>query len=161
MRIDFVKLAQRGNATDAGINEKIPLDQQKREILEYLRTTGTPMLPFWESVLSEDPAATKRAGWSSEMLGQLNPLNLYGGNVIGGLAAATTPTKDTEDMAEEDTRGIGNALLNLLVPTRAPYKAWKRVGYSVRNPDLEKTKEKVEDKKEKEKKKEEDAKDKE
>ena len=74
----------------------------------------------------------KEAGYWSEAIGQLNPANIVGGTHIGAASALATPTRDTEEQAESDQ----SVWKNLLVPGVAGYNAAKRLGYSIRNPDL-------------------------
>ena len=72
----------------------------------------------------------KTAGPTSEMLGTMfNPLNLYGGNVIGPATAAFTETKTPKEQAlTEDATAS-----NILVPGVAPYRFMKRMGRSAAN----------------------------
>lgn len=78
-------------------------------------------------------ALTKTAGVYSELIGNtLNPLNQFGGQVGGGIAALTNPTRTDEDQAKADK----SILANLFVPGVAPYNTFKRIGYSIRNPRL-------------------------
>jgi hypothetical protein len=58
-----------------------------------------------------------------------------------------------QEQAKIDTGGVSQALKDLLIPGVGPYNAWKRVGTSIRGPELEKLKHKEEDKKRKEEKK--------
>lgn len=81
-------------------------------------------------------ALVKTAGIYSEYIGNLNPLNLYGGSIGGGIAALTNPTRTDEDQAKADK----SILSNLLIPGVAPYNFFKRLGYSARNPHLLKAK---------------------
>jgi len=63
---------------------------------------------------------------------------LYGGalaNTGGALGAAATKTRPAEDQADEDT-DKRSLLKNLLIPGRASYNKWKRVGTSIRSPEL-------------------------
>lgn len=83
-----------------------------------------------------DYALTKAAGIYSEMIGNANPLNLYGGSIGGGIAALTNPTRTDEEQAKADK----SILSNLLIPGVAPYNSFKRLGYSARNQHLLKAK---------------------
>jgi hypothetical protein len=80
----------------------------------------------------------KSAGIVSEAVGLLNPLNLYGGNFVGPLAALATPTKSLKEQAKMESRGGRTALENLLIPGVAPYRGYKRLGTSIRGPELQK-----------------------
>lgn len=84
----------------------------------------------------------KYAGYWSEAFSGLNPLNLYGGAALGGAAALATPTRSLEDQAQHDQLGgLGTALTNLLVPGVGPYRGFKRLGTSIRGPELKEMKE--------------------
>ena len=61
----------------------------------------------------------------------MSPLALIGAPV-GALAALFTRTRNTDEQAKADE----NTWKNLLIPGLAAYNSWKRVGYSIRNPDL-------------------------
>jgi hypothetical protein len=81
---------------------------------------------------ARDAEAEKRSGFYSEMLSGLNPLNLYGGTLVGSGAALTTPTRDLKQQAEADQ----DMWKNILVPGVGPYNAMKRIGTSIRGPEL-------------------------
>jgi len=79
----------------------------------------------------------KQGGYWSEFFSQLNPLNWYAGNIAGGGAALATPTRSLQDQARRDELGgAGTALANLLIPGVGPYNAFKRLGTSIRGPEL-------------------------
>lgn len=78
-------------------------------------------------------ATDKKAGWVSEMAGSvLNPLSLFGGNIIGAGAAALTPTRNLRQQSEADD----NMWSNLLIPGRGAYNGWKRIGAATRSPEM-------------------------
>ena len=79
----------------------------------------------------------KAGGYWSEAASGINPLNIYGGTPIGSLAAAMTPTRSLAEQAEGDNGGIGTVLQNLLIPGVGPYRAMKRLGTSIRGPELQ------------------------
>ncbi len=87
-----------------------------------------------------DGAINKQAGFYSELLSGLNPLNMIGGNAIGSLAALATPTRSLEDQAELDTGGTKEVLKDLLIPGLGPYRSMKRLGTSIRGPELKEMK---------------------
>lgn len=102
---------------------------------DVMATRGM-LLKAARSIMSD----VKLAGYWSEAAGAgLNPANLIAGNLIGGLAALTSKTKSYRDVAESDV-GAGNTALNLLVPGVAPYRMAKRLGASVRGPDIKEEK---------------------
>ena len=102
--------------------------------------------------------ATKQAGFWSEALGGLTGTGVGAGlgglaggvlgggegamggalagsyvpNLIGTLLAGTTPTRSTREQAEADPE----VLKNLLIPGRAAYNQMKRLGMSIRSPEL-------------------------
>lgn len=115
----------------------------------------------------------KEGGWLSEVLG--TTASTYGGAAAGGLAggaaagpagaaggllagayapillsgvlALTKDTRDTEEQAEANLDTLKNYL-----PGVGTYNWWKRMGYSMRNPELkEKTRELKKNKKKKKK----------
>ena len=85
------------------------------------------------------PAEEKDAGAYSEALGFANPLNAYGPGVLGGgIAALMKPTRGVKEQAKHDVDGgIRQALLNVLVPGVGPYNAYKRLGMSIRGPEMQ------------------------
>lgn len=83
----------------------------------------------------------KVAGPISEYVSSVNPLNMYGGGLLGGAAALSTPTRTLAQQAEYDsTDNIGRAIANLLVPGKGPYNAYKRTGAAIRSPEMKKVK---------------------
>jgi hypothetical protein len=83
----------------------------------------------------------KQAGPVSEVLSGFNPLNMYGGSHLGGLAALATPTRSLARQAEYDSNdGMLRALGNVLVPGMGPYNAFKRTGAAIRSPEMRKIK---------------------
>ena len=90
----------------------------------------------------------KRAGYWSELVGGVaNPLNWYGGNLVGPAVALARPTRTLEQQAEHDAGGIGQILANLLIPGVAPYHASKRIGFSIRSKELKDEKSRIRAKK--------------
>ena len=96
---------------------------------------------------------SKESGWISEALGMYAPsvgggiaggaIGGPGGAALGGMAGFYAPlllsgivslTKDTRD-SEEQAEADQNMLSNY-IPGVAPYNMWKRLGYSIRNPEL-------------------------
>ncbi len=82
-----------------------------------------------------DLLGIKQAGAWSEYGGMLNPLNLVAGNTIGALAALATKTKSLKQQSEDDNSNSA-VWSNLLVPGVAAYRAHKRLGTSIRGPEL-------------------------
>ena len=83
----------------------------------------------------QNQTTNKEAGYWSELGGNLNPVNVLTAglaNAAGGAGALATPTRDTEEQAEADE----DTWSNLLIPGKAGYNQMKRIGYSIRNPDL-------------------------
>ena len=79
----------------------------------------------------------KEAGYWSEIGGSmLNPLNLYGGNLLGGAAALATPTKSQKEIADRETDDESTWLKNLIIPGVGPYHYYKRLGNSIRGPEI-------------------------
>lgn len=83
----------------------------------------------------------KSAGPISEVISGFNPLNMYGGAHLGGLAALAMPTRSLARQAEYDStdnplRALGNAL----VPGMGPYNAFKRLGAGIRSPEMKQIK---------------------
>ncbi len=95
----------------------------------------------------DDDESEKSAGNISETAGLLNPINLYGGNIVGSLAALTTPTKSLKEQAKTDAGGVRTVLQDLLIPGVAPYRGLKRLGTSIRGPELKKMRKGVRKKK--------------
>lgn len=103
---------------------------------------------------SDKIAEEKQAGYTSEYLSYiLNPANILGGSLLGPLASLLSKTRTTKSQATHDTR-LKHDILNLLVPGVGPYNSFKRLGYSIRHPELTKAKlkQREEDDKNKEKK---------
>ena len=78
----------------------------------------------------------KAAGYWSELLSSLNPLNAYGGSLAGGGIALMTPTRSMSQQAKSDVGGWKTVLQNLLIPGVGPYRGFKRLGTSIRGPEL-------------------------
>ena len=76
---------------------------------------------------------TKQAGYWSELASSLNPLNLVAGP-FASAAALSTPTRNLRDQA---TSNIDDTWSNLLIPGKGPYNSAKRLGWSIRGPELE------------------------
>lgn len=74
----------------------------------------------------------KKANIASEVIGGLvNPFNVAGANALGGIAALLTPTRTTEQQSKANK----NLFKNVLVPGVSSYNLWKRLGYTLHNPD--------------------------
>jgi len=79
----------------------------------------------------------KHAGFWSETIGSIiNPLNFYGGAMLGGGAALATDTHSLREQAERDSGGINQVLKDILIPGVGPYNAMKRLGTSIRGSEL-------------------------
>jgi len=90
-------------------------------------------------------AAAKAAGSVSEYLGHFNPLNMYGGGLVGGGAALLTPTRSMKRQAEFDANdGVLRALGNVLIPGMGPYNMYKRIGAVTRSPEMKQRKARLE-----------------
>ena len=76
----------------------------------------------------------KEGGWGTEVAGNIvNPLNWFGvAPMIGSGLAAMTPTRSLEDQARADK----NTWKNILIPGRAAYNWWKRIGAGIRSPEM-------------------------
>ena len=74
----------------------------------------------------------KSAGYWTELLSGLNPLNMIGGSHIGMGAAALTPTRNLQEQAVADE----DMWKNLLIPGVGGYNAMKRLGTSIRGPEI-------------------------
>jgi len=100
--------------------------------------------------LSANGQRHKQAGVFSEYFGAaLNPLNSFG-NPIGSLLALTTPTRTQRDQAISNREILGN----LFIPGRASYNTFKRIGYSIRSPEMLEEDRKIEEEQEERQKKE-------
>lgn len=79
-------------------------------------------------------AMSKQAGPISETLAFARPDNL-----LGGAAALMTPTRTLAQQANHDANdGMGRTLANLFVPGVGAYNAYKRMGASMRSPEMKK-----------------------
>lgn len=79
-------------------------------------------------------ALSKQAGPISETLAFARPDNL-----LGGAAALMTPTRTLAQQANHDANdGMGRTLANLFVPGVGAYNAYKRMGASMRSPEMKK-----------------------
>ena len=82
----------------------------------------------------------KTAGFWSEQIGSVvNPLNWYAWP-FGMSAAAATPTRSLKDQGRMDSAGGKQVLKDLLIPGVAPYNSMKRLGTSIRGPELKEMK---------------------
>jgi hypothetical protein len=82
----------------------------------------------------------KTAGFWSEQIGSVvNPLNWYAWP-FGMSAAAATPTRSLKDQGRMDSAGGRQVLKDLLIPGVAPYNSMKRLGTSIRGPELKEMK---------------------
>jgi len=85
-------------------------------------------------------ALTKQGGYYTELLSSLNPLTPYSfGGTAGLIAATATPTKNIKELAEQDSKSWSNVLL----PGVGPYRAMKRVGTSIRGPEMKAMEEQI------------------
>lgn len=85
-----------------------------------------------ERLLGQPAANMKTAGPISETLGFSSPAN-----VLGGAAALMTPTRSLEQQAKFDaTDNAGRAVANAVVPGYGAYNMYKRMGSSVRSPEM-------------------------
>lgn len=85
----------------------------------------------------EDQQGLKQAGSVSEYMSIINPLNLLGGQAIGGLVAAGTPTRSLKQQAEFDSHDSPlRAAANVLVPGLGAYRTFKRIGSGIRSPEM-------------------------
>jgi len=136
------------------------------EDLKDFAKTKRKNLPMKKSAAFLQGYTAKEGGYWSETFGSmLNPLNLYGGIQGGGIAALATPTKSLEEQAEQaDIQAespIKTILQNLLIPGVGPYRGFKRLGTSIRGPELKKMQAEKKEKREGEEAKEKKEKDKE
>ena len=81
----------------------------------------------------------KEAGWKSEILGGIAPPNLLahagtlgGSTLLGQLAALGTPTRSLKEQAQHD---VDDQLKNA-IPGYSSYNTMKRLGASIRSPEL-------------------------
>jgi len=84
-------------------------------------------------------ALTKQGGYWSELLSGINPLNAYGGGAIGMAAAPYTDTKSIKELGEQDTKSWSNMLL----PGVGAYRIAKRLGTSIRGPEMQAMEEQI------------------
>ena len=111
-----------------GIKARQQLDKARREDEALSRINGPQEQP---APAADVPA--KAAGWKTEAMGTiLNPLNLFGGNYLGSLAAAATPTRTLDEQAQADN----STWSNLFVPGASTYNYWKRIGAATRSPEM-------------------------
>ena len=83
----------------------------------------------------------KQAGYWSEMAGTaLNPINHMGGALVGAGAALATPTQSLKEQGRRDSAGVKQVLRDLIIPGVAPYNSMKRLGTSIRGPELKEMK---------------------
>ena len=116
--------------------EEHPDYYTRLENMEERAEAGMPPAPAPKEKEAMYIKGYKEAGYWSEMASMANPLNLYGGGLIGGAAALMNPTRDLEEQAQHDAGGFGQAMKNILIPGVGPYHAMKRVGHSIRGPEL-------------------------
>lgn len=74
---------------------------------------------------------SKAAGWASEYLGMLNPINAAVAP-FGALAAGLTRTRTMDEQADADEE----MLSNIFIPGRNVYNMFKRVGAATRSPEM-------------------------
>jgi hypothetical protein len=75
----------------------------------------------------------KQGGYWSELAGSVgNPLNWMGPGHLGAAAAGLTKTRNIDEQAEADESLMGN----LLIPGKASYNLFKRLGGSIRGPEI-------------------------
>lgn len=87
-----------------------------------------------------EAARGKEAGWKTEALGSIiNPINVFGGNHLGALLAATTPTRTLNEQSSADD----STWSNLFIPGQAQYNYWKRIGSATRSPEMKAMRNKV------------------
>jgi hypothetical protein len=88
----------------------------------------------------------KTAGYWSETFGTaLNPINHMGGTPLGMGAAVATPTRSLKEQGRMDSAGVKQVLRDLLIPGVAPYNSMKRLGTSIRGPELKEMKAEADD----------------
>ena len=75
-------------------------------------------------------AGGPRGALGGGYLGSMLPA--YGGVLGGGGAALATPTRNLKEQAEADQEGI---LMNM-IPGRGQYNSLKRLGHSIRGPEI-------------------------
>lgn len=87
----------------------------------------------------DKPEEEKEAGWKSEILGSLAPPNLLthfgtmgGSTAAGQLAALGTPTRSLKEQAQHDE----DDHLKNAIPGYSAYNTMKRMGTSIRSPEL-------------------------
>lgn len=90
---------------------------------------------------AEEAGVKAAAGSTSEMLSAFNPLNIYGGAMLGGGAALMSPTRSLEEQAAHDAaRGPLGYAADILIPGVGAYNGFKRLGSMVRSPEIKKMK---------------------
>lgn len=90
-----------------------------------------------------DGALAKEAGVASEYVNLMNlPFVNLVTHPIGGVAALLTDTKDTPQVADMDG-SWKDVVKNNLIPGHAPYRVYKRLGYSTRGSSLKDAKERL------------------
>jgi hypothetical protein len=105
-------------------------DRARRELDALQRATQTEQ----ESDGAEEQnKSNKSAGWKTEALGAIvNPINLFGANVLGAGAAGLTPTRTLNQQSVSDD----STWSNLFVPGQASYNWFKRIGAATRSPEM-------------------------
>jgi hypothetical protein len=117
--------------------EDAPKEVKSSERFRFNGGKETPGQAYNRQLMeSWAPYQRKQAGYWSEAFGGMNPLNVYGGNLIGSGAALATPTRNMREQAESDE----STWSNLLIPGVAPYNVAKRLGHSIRGPELQEIK---------------------
>jgi hypothetical protein len=84
----------------------------------------------------------KAAGYWSELAGNLaNPINHFGGSLVGAIAAPFSETRKLREQAAADK----DLWKNFLIPGWASHNAMKRLGHSIRGPEIAEAREDLED----------------
>lgn len=119
--------------TGAAVRSPEMLAMQK----EHLRKKRQKAIEAARLQAQDEKTAT--LGNVAETLGAFNPLNAYGGGILGGAAALATPTRSLEEQAAHDAdRTILGQIADVLVPGLGPYNAFKRLGSITRSPEIKK-----------------------
>jgi hypothetical protein len=84
-----------------------------------------------EDKKEEKKPTRKAAGWASELVGAMNPINGLAA-IPAGIAAAVTPTRTLDEQAAADEE----MLSNIFIPGRNYYNMWKRTGAASRSPEM-------------------------
>ena len=85
----------------------------------------------------ENEDGEKESGYKSELASHFMPTNFPFGILGGALAAPFTATQSYDDLAKREAKEtIMSNLKTLLVPGVGPYQHWKRMGTSIRSPEV-------------------------